>query len=126
MIPFTSGHRYFLYTGITDFRKSYDGLFGIIKTIMESNPLSGDVYLFTNKRRNQIRMMVYDTGGLVLLSKRLDRGTFEIMESQTNHIKLNISWMQLMCIMQGIKLSSIRYRKRHIIGEKYLINNYVN
>lgn len=126
MIPFTSGHRYFLYTGITDFRKSYDGLFGIIKTIMESNPLSGDVYLFTNKRRNQIRMMVYDTGGLVLLSKRLDRGTFEIMESQTNHIKLNISWMQLMCIMQGIKLSSISYRKRHIIGEKYLINNYVN
>lgn len=126
MIPFTSGHRYFLYTGITDFRKSYDGLFGIIKTIMESNPLSGDVYLFTNKRRNQIRMMVYDTGGLVLLSKRLERGTFEIMESQTNHIKLNISWTQLMCIMQGIKLSSIRYRKRHIIDEKYLRNNYVN
>ncbi|MBK9108653.1 MAG: IS66 family insertion sequence element accessory protein TnpB [Saprospiraceae bacterium] len=126
MIPFTSGHRYFLYTGITDFRKSYDGLFGIIKSIMQSNPLSGDVYLFTNKRRNQIRMMVYDTGGLVLLSKRLDRGTFEIMESQTNHIKLNISWTQLMCIMQGIKLNSIRYRKRHIIGEKYLKNNYVN
>ncbi|MBK9109028.1 MAG: IS66 family insertion sequence element accessory protein TnpB [Saprospiraceae bacterium] len=126
MIPFTCGHRYFLYTGITDFRKSYDGLFGIIKSIMQSNPLSGDVYLFTNKRRNQIRMMVYDTGGLVLLSKRLDRGTFEIMESQTNHIKLNISWTQLMCIMQGIKLNSIRYRKRHIIGEKYLKNNYVN
>jgi transposase len=83
MIPFTSGHRYFMYTGVADFRKSYDGLFGIIKTIMQSNPLSGDVYLFTNKRRNQIRMMVYDTGGLVLLSKRLDRGTFEILESQS-------------------------------------------
>ncbi|MBK9108639.1 MAG: transposase [Saprospiraceae bacterium] len=41
------------------------------------------------------------------------------MESQTNPIKLNISWTQLMC-MQGIKLSSIRYRKRHIIGDKYL------
>ncbi len=73
-----------------------------------------------------MRMMVYDTGGLVLLSKRLDRGTFEIMESQTNPIKLNISWTQLMCIMQGIKLSSIRYRKRHIISEKYLRNNYAN
>jgi len=121
MIPFTSGHRYFMYTGVADFRKSYDGLFGIIKTIMQSNPLSGDVYLFTNKRRNQIRMMVYDTG----LSKRLDRGTFEILESQSGLLKLSISWTQLMCIMQGIKLQSIRYRKRHIIGEKYLENNYV-
>jgi transposase len=74
-----------MYTGVADFRKSYDGLFGIIKTIMQSNPLSGDVYLFTNKRRNQIRMMVYDTGGLVLLSKRLDRGTFEILESQSGY-----------------------------------------
>ncbi|MBV6473572.1 MAG: hypothetical protein JPMHGGIA_01857 [Saprospiraceae bacterium] len=100
-----------MYTGVADFRKSYDGLFGIIKTIMQSNPLSGDVYLFTNKRRNQIRMMVYDTGGLVLLSKRLDRGTFEILESQSGLLKLSISWTQLMCIMQGIKLQSIRYRK---------------
>ena len=126
MIPFTSGHRYFMYTGVTDFRKSYDGLYGIIKALMQSNPLSGDVYLFFNKRRNQIRMMVYDTGGLVLLSKRLDRGTFEILESPANILKLNISWTQLMCIMQGIKLQSIRYRKRHIIGEKYLKKNYAN
>ena len=61
MIPFTNGQRYFIYSGITDMRKGYDELFGIIKTIMESNPLNGDVYLFTNKRRNQLRMMVYDS-----------------------------------------------------------------
>jgi transposase len=115
-----------MYTGITDFRKGYDGLFGIIKTIMESNPLNGDVYLFTNKRRNQLRMMVYDTGGLVLLCKRLDRGTFEILESEYTQSKTNISWTQLMCIMQGIKLKSIRYRKRHVIVENKFENNYVN
>ena len=93
---------------------------------MECNPLNGDVYLFTNKRRNQLRMMVYDTGGLVLLCKRLDRGTFEILESQLAQSKINISWTQLMCIMQGIKLKSIRYRKRHIIVENKLVNNFVN
>ena len=115
-----------MYTGLTDFRKGYDGLFGIIKTIMDSNPLNGDVYLFTNKRRNQMRMMVYDTGGLVLLCKRLDRGTFEILESQLAQSKINISWTQLMCIMQGIKLKSIRYRKRHIIVENKIENCFVN
>ena len=37
MIPFKCKHRYFVYHGIVDFRKSFDGLFGIIKHIMESN-----------------------------------------------------------------------------------------
>jgi transposase len=105
-----------MYTGITDFRKGYDGLFGMIKTIMECNPLNGDVYLFINKRHNQLRMMVYDSGGLVLLCKRLERGTFEIIKAESSSIKINISWTQLTCIMQGIKLKSIRYRKRHIIS----------
>ena len=126
MIPFTSGHRYFMYTGITDFRKGYDGLFGIIKTIMECNPLNGDVYLFTNKRRNQLRMMVYDSGGLVLLCKRLDRGTFEIIKSESGIIKMNINWTQLVCIMEGIKLKSIRYRKRYKIVENKIENSFVN
>jgi len=126
LIPFTSGHRYFMYTGITDFRKGYDGLFGIIKTIMECNPLNGDVYLFTNKRRNQLRMMVYDSGGLVLLCKRLDRGTFEIIKSESGIIKMNINWTQLVCIMEGIKLKSIRYRKRYKIVENKIENSFVN
>ncbi|MBK8298587.1 MAG: IS66 family insertion sequence element accessory protein TnpB [Saprospiraceae bacterium] len=126
MIPFTSGHRYFIYTGITDFRKGYDGLFGMIRTIMQCNPLNGDLYIFTNKRHNQLRMMVYDTGGLVLLCKRLEKGTFEIIKSESSSIKMNISWTQLMCIMQGIKLKSIRYRKRHNIVENKLVNNFVN
>ena len=116
MIPFTSGHQYFIYTGITDMRKGYNGLYGIIKTIMESNPLDGNVYIFLNKRRNQLRMLVYDTGGLVLLCKRLERGTFKNVKTETKQSKLQINWTQLTCIMQGIKLRSIKYRKRYTIN----------
>lgn len=114
MIPFTSHHRYFVYQGIVDFRKSFDGLFGIIKHIMEGNPLDGNVYIFFNKRYNQIRLMVYDQGGLVLLSKRLERGTFETIKSE-NQTNTQITWTQLMCMMQGIKMNSLRYRKRYEI-----------
>ncbi|MFZ1379307.1 MAG: IS66 family insertion sequence element accessory protein TnpB [Saprospiraceae bacterium] len=114
MIPFTSQHRYFLYQGIVDFRKSFDGLFGIIKHIMESNPLDGNVYIFFNKRYNQIRLMVYDQGGLVLLSKRLERGTFEMIKTE-NQTSTQITWTQLMCMMHGIKMNSLRYRKRYEI-----------
>lgn len=117
MIPFTSGHQYYMYTGITDFRKEYNGLYGIVKTILESNPLDGSVYLFINKRRNQLRLLVYYTEGLFLLCKRLEIGTLEMIKTETKETKLNINWTQLTCIMQGIKLHSIRYRKRHKIVE---------
>ena len=115
MIPFTSGHQYYMYTGITDFRKGYNGLYGIVKMVMQCNPLDGNVYVFTNKRRNQIRLLIYDTGGLVLLSKRLEKGTFEAIESEPDQIKYYLNWTQLSFIMQGIKLCSIRYRKRYKI-----------
>lgn len=120
MIPFTSGHRYFLYTGIADFRKSYNGLYGIVQTLMQSNPIDGSVYVFFNKRRNQIRLLVYDSGGLVLLSKRLEKGTYELIKSEGESAKIQINWLQLNCIMQGIKLRSIKYRKRLKIVEEKL------
>jgi IS66 Orf2 like protein len=63
-------------------------------------------------------IQIYDTGGLVLLSKRLEKGTFEMVKTESKEIKLSINWTQLTCIMQGIKLRSIRYRKRHKIVEK--------
>lgn len=120
MIPFTSAHRYFLYTGITDFRKGHNGLYGIVKTIMQSNPIDGSVYVFFNRRRNQIRLLVYDTGGLVLLSKKLEEGTYEIIKSEEETSRLRISWIQLSCILQGIKLRSIKYRKRYKINDEKL------
>ncbi|MBK6822593.1 MAG: IS66 family insertion sequence element accessory protein TnpB [Saprospiraceae bacterium] len=79
MIPFTSGHRYFVYSGIVDFRKGYNGLSGVVKSNMESNPFNGDIYIFFNKRNNQIRMLVYDSGGLVILSKRLEKVLLKII-----------------------------------------------
>ncbi|MBK8641761.1 MAG: IS66 family insertion sequence element accessory protein TnpB [Saprospiraceae bacterium] len=49
MIPFTSGHRYFVYSGIVDFRKGYNGLSGVVKSNMESNPFNGDIYIFSTR-----------------------------------------------------------------------------
>lgn len=118
MIPYTSGHQYYLYTGITDFRMGYNGLYCIVKTKMSSNPIDGSVYVFFNKRKNQIRLLVYDSGGLVLLSKRLEQGTYETIKSTEHTTKQHLSWTQLMMIMQGIKLKSIKYRKRYKIIEK--------
>lgn len=85
---------------------------------MQSNPIDGSVYVFFNKRRNQIRLLVYDAGGLVLLSKKLEQGTYEMIKSDSEMTRISISWVQLSCILQGIKLRSIKYRKRLKIVEE--------
>lgn len=58
-----------------DMRKSYDGLYGLIKTF-HSNPLSGDLFLFLSKDRVKAKAMYWDGNGLVILMKRLERGRF--------------------------------------------------
>ncbi|MBK8404159.1 MAG: IS66 family insertion sequence element accessory protein TnpB [Saprospiraceae bacterium] len=51
MIPFTSGHRYFVYSGIVDFRKGYNGLSGVVKSNMESNPFQWrHLYIFQQEK----------------------------------------------------------------------------
>jgi transposase len=57
-------------------RASYDSLFLKVKDILQRSPFSGHVFVFTNKRRTSIKALYYDGTGLVILSKRLESGTF--------------------------------------------------
>ena len=58
-----------------DMRKSYDGLYGLIKSF-HSNPLSGDLFLFLSKDRKRAKAMYWSGNGLTILMKRLERGRF--------------------------------------------------
>jgi transposase len=60
----------------TDMRASYDSLYNKVKVILKKSPASGHVFVFINRRRTSIKALYYDGTGLVILSKRLGRGTF--------------------------------------------------
>lgn len=60
----------------TDMRSSYDSLFHRVKTVLSKDPFSGHLFLFVNRRRTTCKCLYYDGTGLVILSKRLERGTF--------------------------------------------------
>ncbi len=73
--------RFYLYTKATDIRKSFDGqsptsgglhfvTTGIVTNELNGNPLSGDVYIFINKRRDQIKLLVWDRNGFWLFIKK--------------------------------------------------------
>lgn len=60
----------------TDMRASYDSLFGRVKAILQKDPFSGHLFLFVNGRRTSCKCLYYDGTGLVIISKRLERGVF--------------------------------------------------
>lgn len=60
----------------TDLRKGYNGLFGLVKEGLHRDPLSGDLFLFVNRRRTSCKVLLWDGTGLCIYSKRLERGRF--------------------------------------------------
>ena len=112
MFGLTSSHRYFLYNASTDMRKSFDGLSGIIRGQLKRNPLSGDVFIFVNRRRNKVKLLKWEEGGFVLYYKRLESGTFELprWNNQTNTYQ--IRWSDLVMMIDGISMKNIKRRKR--------------
>ena len=59
-----------------DMRASYDSLFEKTKTALKQDPFSGHLFVFMNKRRSSCKCLYYDGTGLVIIAKRLERGTF--------------------------------------------------
>ena len=68
---------YFCTTPV-DFRKSFDGLTGVITAVFGSSVLDSHLFLFINKRRDRIKAMWWDRDGMVIACKRLEQGTFEV------------------------------------------------
>lgn len=91
-------------------RKSFDGLCGLVRDKLMREPLSGEVFVFLSRRKNQIRLLLWEGDGFALYSKRLEKGTFEIPGSSSFCMELKCD--ELLFILKGIKLSSVEKRKR--------------
>ena len=84
-----------------DMRKSFDGLVGLVRGAMHEDPLSGDLFVFVNRRGNYLKLIYWDRTGFALLAKRLERGRFTIPgQDGTQHL----SFEQLGLILDGILL----------------------
>jgi len=116
MISFNNLQRFFLYRGATDMRKSFDGLCGLVTNELQKPLTTGDVFMFINKPRNSIKLLVWDRSGFVIYYKRLEAGTFEIPEG--NEKSMTIKWEELVMMLEGIALKSMKRRKRYSIPQK--------
>ena len=112
MFALTDSHRYHLYLGVTDMRKSFDGLCGLVSDQLKRSPFSGEVFLFINRRRDKLKLLKWEPGGFVLYYKRLEEGTFELpaLNEQNSY---EMSWTDLILMVEGIQLTSTKKRKRY-------------
>jgi len=88
-------------------RKSFDGLCGLIKSGLKKDPLSGDVFVFVNRRRTLMKLILWDRNGFLLCYKRLEEGTFELPPDGEP------TWAQMTMMLEGVSLESVKYRRRY-------------
>ncbi len=71
MLNLSTKVRVFLYTRPTDMRKGFDGLHGLVLDVLRQDPLSGDLFVFLNRRRDRVKILVWEGDGLALWYKKL-------------------------------------------------------
>src|SRR3954463_725749 len=116
MLHLSAACKYYLYGGDADMRKGFDSLSGMVSQHMQLSALSGAVFIFVNRRRNQLKLLLWEGDGFSLYHKRLERGTYELPAGTATGDKttsLNITHQQLQLIVQGISLKSVKHRKRY-------------
>ena len=112
MLHLSASCTYYLYTGHTDMRKGFDGLCGIIKTQMAGDALGGSVFIFMNRRRTQVKLLLWEGDGFSIYYKRLEKGTFELPVTSSQLATVSLDARQLQFILQGVSLKKIVYRPR--------------
>jgi transposase len=105
----------YLYSHPTDMRKSFDGLVGLVIQDLKRNPLTDGLFVFVNKRCDRMKILVWDRHGFWLLYKRLEAGRFQIppIDHHMPPEALTISYEQIVMIIEGIDLLSVRRKKRY-------------
>lgn len=112
MLSLQDTGNYFLYRHPADMRRSFYSLASVVKEQMQGNPLSGDIFIFLSRRRNQVKLLRWERDGFAIYTKRLEEGTYELPVNPDGSTFL-ISHRELLLILQGISLKQVHYRKRY-------------
>jgi len=112
MLHLSASCTYYVYTGHADMRKSFDGLCGMIKSQTSLNALGGAVFIFMNRRRTQVKLLLWEGDGFAIYYKRLEQGTYELPVISGSSTTVALDALQLQFILQGVSLKRIVYRTR--------------
>lgn len=112
MFALTSSMSYYLCPFDVDMRKGIYSLYQLVRSDMNRNPLSGEVFLFFGKNKSTIKILHWDKDGFILYTKKLQKGSFETPRYNPGSGQYEMKWATFVLIMEGVRLGSARYRNR--------------
>ena len=112
MLHLDQNRRYYVYLAPADMRKGFDSLCGLVRATMQQNPMNGDVYIFFNRSRTHVKLLLWEHDRYSLYYKRLERGTYELPGPSSGG-SMGVTSYTLSLILQGVELSSVRHKKRY-------------
>jgi transposase len=112
MLSVRTGVRIFISTEPTDMRKGFDGLSAIVEHQWGASPFSGDLFVFSNRRRTLLKLLYWDSDGFAIWYKRLEEGTFRIPEPTADG-RIELTAAKLAMLLEGIDFTRTRKRKRY-------------
>lgn len=113
MILLPRAVRVYAATEPVNMRRSFDGLMAQVRSVLALDPLSGHVFAFVNRRRNQVKLLMWTRGGFTIVHKRLERGTFTFVDrlhSEAQSVEIDVH--ELSMLLEGIDLSRSRVAPR--------------
>lgn len=112
MLTFPSTVRVYLAAGPTDMSKSFDTLSALAREVLEQDPLSGHLFAFCGRRRNLVKILIWDGTGFWLFAKRLARGTFAWPAVPADgQRRLDLRPDELAALLSGIDLGKASRRR---------------
>jgi transposase len=118
MLTMPPSVRVYLAAQPTDLRKSFDGLSALVAQTFGQDPLCGHLFVFRNRRGDQIRILFWDRTGYAILAKKLARGRFYLareVPAGATHVEVEVAELSLM--LEGIDLAGAVRRKRWRPGQ---------
>lgn len=114
MLSISPAIRIFVHALPTDMRKSFDGLFAIVKHTFAMDVFQGDYFVFVNRARDRCKILFWDRDGLVVWAKRLEQGSFQLPGGvNAASLTIEVDSTTLAMILGGVDLHSGQRRKRY-------------
>ena len=110
MLSLSGANAVYLACGVTDLRKSIDGLAALVKYSFDLDVFSNSLFVFCNRDRNKLKILYWDHNGFWLFYRRLDRGTFKWPKQSIGQGTVTVSRRQLQWLLDGL---SLEQRKAH-------------
>lgn len=113
MIHLPASVRVYLCLTPTDMRRSFDGLHALVRDHLQLDAFAGHLYIFSNRRKDRLKVIYWDRDGFAVWAKRLEEGSFAIPAGEPGSTRIEITTEELGAVLSGIDLQQATRRKRY-------------